>query len=413
VVGGGFIGLELAENLRRRNVGVTIVELAPQLLSTLDAEMTTPLLPELAEHGVDVLLGRAVTAIRRMGPVGSGAASPELRVELGDGGVLPADLVVLAVGVRPNSELARAAGLAVGDRGGIVVDSKLRTSHPDIFAVGDVIQVTDALGYPAQIPLAGPANRQGRIAADNAFGGDLECRRTFGTSVVKLFRLTAAGTGAAEKTLRQAGIPYEKVYLHPYSHATYYPGAQMMHLKLLYARDGRILGAQIVGRDGVDKRIDVLATAMQAGSTVFDLQNLELAYAPPYGSAKDPVNFAGFVAANALSGKSDLAHADALPEGALLLDVREPAEFEAGAIPGAKLLPLGSLRGRLAELPADREILAYCAVGIRGYLAERILKQNGFRAMNLSGGYTTWKMFKAVKKPAPPGAISLSATPVS
>jgi rhodanese-related sulfurtransferase len=186
-----------------------------------------------------------------------------------------------------------------------------------------------------------------------------------------------------------------------------------MHLKLLFTPDGRILGAQIVGRDGVDKRIDVLATAMQAGSTVFDLQDLELAYAPPYGSAKDPVNFAGFVAANALSGKTDLAHADALPEGALLLDVREPAEFEAGAIPGGMLLPLGDLRGRLAELPADREIVAYCAVGIRGYLAERILKQNGFRARNLSGGYTTWKLFQAVKKPAPPAALLPLADPVS
>ena len=413
VVGGGFIGLELAENLRQRGVGVTIVEMAPQLLSTFDAEMTAPLASELAEHGVDVLLNRTVTAIRRVMPAGPSAVAPELRVGVGDGCELAADLVVLAVGVRPNSELARAAGLAVGQRGGIVVDSRLRTSHPDIFAVGDAIQVTDALGNPAQIPLAGPANRQGRIAADNAFGGDLEYRATFGTSVVKLFRLTAAGTGATEKALRQAGIPYGKIYLHPYSHATYYPGARLMHLKLLFTRDGRILGAQIVGRDGVDKRIDVLATAMQAGSTVFDLQDLELAYAPPYGSAKDPVNFAGFVAANALSGKTDLAHADALPEGALLLDVREPAEFEAGAIPGGMLLPLGDLRGRLSELPADREIVAYCAVGIRGYLAERILKQNGFRARNLSGGYTTWKLFQAVQKPAPPAAVLPLADPVS
>jgi NADPH-dependent 2,4-dienoyl-CoA reductase/sulfur reductase-like enzyme/rhodanese-related sulfurtransferase len=413
VVGGGFIGLELAENLRQRGVGVTIVEMAPQLLSTLDAEMTAPLASELAEHGVDVMLSRTVTAIRRDIPAGPHATAPELRVGLGDGRELPADLVVLATGVRPNSELAGAAGLAIGPRGGIVVDSRLRTSHPDIFAVGDAIQVTDALGNPAQIPLAGPANRQGRIAADNAFGGDREYRVTFGTSVVKLFRLTAAGTGATEKALRQAGIPYGKIYLHPYSHATYYPGARMMHLKLLFARDGRILGAQIVGRDGVDKRIDVLATAMQAGATVFDLQNLELAYAPPYGSAKDPVNFAGFVAANALSGRTDLAHADALPEGALLLDVREPAEFEAGAIPGATLLPLGGLRGRLAELPADREIVAYCAVGIRGYLAERVLKQNGFRARNLSGGYATWKLFQSVKKPVPTHPLVESAGPVS
>ncbi len=394
VVGGGFIGLELAECLRDRNVDVTLVEMAPQLLPPLDPEMTAPLADEMERNGVRLLLGAALSAIRRTTlPDDSGTA--ELTVELADGRSFPADLVVLAIGVRPNSELAVSAGLATGARGGILVDERMQTSRPDIYAVGDAIQVSDSLGRPAQIPLAGPANRQGRIAAGNALGGTETYRATFGTSVLKLFGLTAAATGASEKALKLAGAPYEKIYLNPFSHATYYPGAQMMHLKLLFSREGRILGAQIVGRDGVDKRIDVLATAMQAGLTVYDLQALELAYAPPYGSAKDPVNFAGFVAVNVLSGKSNPAHADALPPDALLLDVREPVEFELEAIPGARPMPLGTIRDRLAELPRDREIVAYCAVGIRGYLAERILKAHGFEARNLSGGITTWKLFRA------------------
>ncbi len=392
VVGGGFIGLELAECLRDRDVEVTIVEMSPQLLPPLDPEMASPLAVEMEKHGVRLLLGAAVAALRRTG-VPDDSGTTELTVELADGRSFTTELVVLAIGVRPNSELAKSAGLAVGAHGGILVDEKLQTSRPGIYAVGDAIQVSDSLGRPAQIPLAGPANRQGRIAADNALGGAGTYRTTYGTSVVKLFGLTAAATGASEKALMAAGTPHEKIYLNPFSHATYYPGAEMMHLKLLFSREGGILGAQITGRGGVDKRIDVLATAMQAGLTVYDLQALELAYAPPYGSAKDPVNFAGFVAANVLSGKSDLAHADALPPDALLLDVREPAEFAAGAIPGATLMPLGTVRERFAELPRDREIVAYCAVGIRGYLAERILKAHGFKVRNLSGGITTWKLF--------------------
>jgi NADPH-dependent 2,4-dienoyl-CoA reductase/sulfur reductase-like enzyme/rhodanese-related sulfurtransferase len=400
VVGGGFLGLELAENLRLRDVEVTLVEMGPQVMPPLDPEMTQPLIAELERNGVKVLLGSTVAAVRRV-TGGDGSAIPEVVVGLGDGRELPADLVVFAIGVRPNSSLAASAGLATGARGGIVVDSRLRTSHPDIYAIGDAIQVTDSLGIPSQIPLAGPANRQGRIAADNVFGAEREYKTTFGTSVVKVFDVTAACTGATEKALRKAGVPHEKIYLHPYSHATYYPGARMMHLKLLFTREGRILGAQIVGQDGVDKRIDVLATAMQAGLTVYDLRELELAYAPPYGSAKDPVNFAGFVASSLLRGETQVVHADALPENALLLDVREPAEFEAGALPGARLMPLGKIRGRLSELPPDRDIVVYCAVGIRGYIAERILRQRGFRAWNLSGGYTTWKQFHPVNATVP------------
>jgi NADPH-dependent 2,4-dienoyl-CoA reductase/sulfur reductase-like enzyme/rhodanese-related sulfurtransferase len=394
VAGGGFIGLELVEELRRRGVEVTLVEMAPQVMPPFDPEMTTPLVAELERNGVTVLLESRVEAVRRA-VVDEDAQAGTVEVALSGGRTLPAELVVLAVGVRPNSALAKAAGLAVGARGGIVVDDRLRTSDPDIFAVGDAIEVRDALGSPAQIPLAGPANRQGRIAAANALGGDERYRGTFGTSVVKLFGMTAASTGLSEKALRAAGAPFEKIYLNPFSHATYYPGAEMMHLKLLFSPEGKILGAQIAGRGGVDKRIDVLATAMQAGLGVRELAELELAYAPPYGSAKDPVNFAGFVATNLLDGTADVAHADAIPEGALLLDVREPSEHAAGAIPGSTLIPLGMLRARLAELPKDREIVAYCAVGIRGYLAERILKQEGFRARNLSGGFTTWKLFAA------------------
>lgn len=411
IAGGGFIGIELAENLRKRDVDVTLVEMAPQLMPPFDPEMASPIAAEVACHGVRVMLGTAVSAFRRAAPPDD-PGGPGLTVDLSNGRSIPADMAVLAIGVSPNSALARSAGLAVGPRGGIVVDAKLQTSDPDIYAVGDAIQVADALGHPAQIPLAGPANRQGRMAAGNALGGAEEYRATFGTTVVQAFGITAAATGVSEKALRASGTPYEKVYLNPYSHATYYPGAQMMHMKLLFSREGKILGAQVVGQDGVDKRIDVIATAMQAGSTVFDLQRLELAYAPPYGSAKDPVNFAGFVAGNVLAGKTDVVHSDAIPEDALLLDVREPAEFEAGTIPGAKLLPLGELRGRLGELPLGREIVAFCAVGIRGYLAERILKAAGFRARNLSGGYTTWKLFRAVAAGAPePARTAVSAPP--
>ena len=409
VVGGGFLGIELAENLRLRKVEVSMVEMLPQVMPPLDPEMAAPLARELEQQGIRVLLDSTVTSVSRRSGAG-GPGTRDVTVHLGDGTALPADLVVISIGVRPNSALAGAAGLALGPRGGIAVNPRLQTSHSDIYAVGDVIQVTDVLGAGAQIPLAGPANRQGRIAADNVFGAEREYRATFGTSVLKVFGLTAASTGATEKALKKAGVVYEKIYLNPYSHAAYYPGAQMMHLKLLFTGEGRILGAQIVGRGGVDKRIDVLATAMQAGQTVFDLQELELAYAPPYGSAKDPVNFAGYVAAGVLRKETEVVHSDAIPGDALLLDVREPAEHAAGAIPGSLLMPLGTVRGRLAELPRHREIVAYCAVGIRGYLAERILRQKGFNVKNLSGGYTTWKLFHPAKKAEtggpPPGAFN-------
>ncbi len=388
VVGGGFIGLEAAENLRHRGVEVTLVEFLPQVLPTLDPEMASWLHSELAQNGVVLRVGESVAGFSR-------DEDKRLSVTLASGAVLPAELVVLCVGVQPNAALAQAAGLSVGERGGIVTDGFMRTSDPDIYAVGDAVQVLDpVLNVPAQIPLAGPANRQGRLAADAMAGRPVQpYGGTWGTSIVKVFGLTAASVGVSEKALRRAGVAFEKIYLHPFSHATYYPGAQMMHLKLLFARDGRLFGAQIVGREGVDKRIDVLATALQAGLRVTDLQRLELAYAPPFGSAKDPVNFAGYVAGNVLAGETRLAHADAVPAGALLLDVREPAECASGMLPEAVAIPLGQLRRRLGELQRDRAIVAYCAVGLRGYLAERILRQAGFDVFNLSGGITMWRAF--------------------
>jgi NADPH-dependent 2,4-dienoyl-CoA reductase/sulfur reductase-like enzyme len=386
VVGGGFIGLEAAENLRHRGVEVTLVELLPQVLPAIDPEMAAWLHKELGQNGVALRLGAAVERFSR-------DLKGQLRVHLKGGEALETELVVMSVGVRPNSALARDAGLAIGERGGIVTDGAMRTSDPDIYAVGDAVQVTDpVLGVLTQIPLAGPANKQGRLAADALAGLPVApYRGTWGASIVKVFGLTAASVGASEKALKRAGAAYEKVYLHPFSHATYYPGAQMMHLKLLFSRDGRVLGAQIVGGEGVDKRIDVLATAMQAGLTVAALERLELAYAPPFGSAKDPVNFAGYVAGNVLSGTVHQVFADALPAGALLLDVREPSEVESGSIPGAVAIPLGQLRKRLGELPRDRKVVAYCAVGLRGYLAERILRQSGVEAFNLAGGITSWR----------------------
>ena len=313
VVGGGFIGLEIAENLRKRGVETSLVEMLPQLMPPMDPEMSKPIEAILTANGVALHLNNGVVRIER--------ENGELTVHLKSGGKLHAGFVVMSVGVTPNSELAKKAGLELGQRGGIVVDSHLRTSDPDIFAVGDAIQVNDlTLNKPAMIPLAGPANRQGRMAAANALGGSESYKGSLGTAVCKVFDLSVASVGANEKRLRQEGIEYQKLYLHPFSHASYYPGAEMMHVKVLFGRDGRLLGSQIVGRAGVDKRIDVLATAMRGGMKVADLEELELAYAPPYGSAKDPINFIGFNAVNILSGNSRVAYADEIPKDSFLLD---------------------------------------------------------------------------------------------
>ena len=392
VIGGGFIGLEMVENLVARGIATTLVELQDQILPPLDKEMTTPLCEALAAHGVTVVLRDSAARFDM--------AADGLAVQLESGRQLHAQLVIVGVGVRPESELAVDAGLAVGPRGGIRVDDHLLTSDPDIYAVGDAIEVGDFIsGDPVQVPLAGPANRQGRIAADNIFGRAVRYRGTQGTAIVGIFGRAAAITGASEKVLRRTNRPYRKVYVHPAHHAGYYPGAEAMSLKVLFdPASGRILGAQAVGGAGVDKRIDVLAVAIQAGMTVYDLEEMELAYAPQFGSAKDPVNMAGFVAAGLLRGDHPQADVEAVlalpPENRpLLLDVRTAQEFAQGHIPGAVNVPVDDLRGRLNDVPRDREIAVYCQVGQRGYVATRILKQAGISAVNLGGGYKTYKMW--------------------
>ena len=391
VIGAGFIGLELVENFVRRGIATTVVELQDQVLPPFDKEMTTPIAQELASKGVSLLLGQSAEAFEQ-GPDG-------LAVRLKSGQRLPAQLVVLGVGVRPENKLAVEAGLEVGPRGGIRVNEHLQTSDPDIYAVGDAIEVKDFVtGDPTQVPLAGPANRQGRIAADNIFGRSARYRGTQGTAIVRVFDQTAAMTGASEKVLKRANRTYRKVYVHPTNHAGYYPGAQAMTLKLLFdPGDGKVLGAQAVGGDGVDKRIDVLAVAIQAGMTVFDLEEMELAYSPQYGSAKDPINMAGFVAGGLLRGDHPQVDVEAVlaapaGESPYLVDVRTPQEYADGHIPGAVNLSVDDLRPRLGELPRDRQIAVYCQVGQRGYLATRILKQAGFQAANVGGGYKTYRL---------------------
>jgi NADPH-dependent 2,4-dienoyl-CoA reductase/sulfur reductase-like enzyme/rhodanese-related sulfurtransferase len=392
VVGAGFIGLELVENFVKRGIATTVVELQDQVLPPFDKEMTRPIVEALLEHGVSVLLSQSAQAFE---------STPDgLVVQLESGQRLPAQLVILGVGVRPENKLATEAGLKVGPRGGIQVNEHLQTNDPDIYAVGDAIEVQDFVsGDATQVPLAGPANRQGRIAADNIFGRKGRYRGTQGTAIVRVFQRTAAMTGATEKALRRSQRPFRMIYIHPSHHAAYYPGGEAMTLKLLFEPvSGRILGAQGVGGAGVDKRIDVLAVAIQAGMTVFDLEEMELAYAPQLGSAKDPINMAGFVAGGLMRGEHPQVDVEALlaapvAEQPLLLDVRTAQEYASGGIPGAVNIPLDELRSRLGELPPDRKIAAYCQVGQRGYLATRILLQAGFSAVNVSGGYKTYRLF--------------------
>jgi peroxiredoxin family protein/TusA-related sulfurtransferase/rhodanese-related sulfurtransferase len=377
----------MAEALRERGLQVTLVELLNQVMGPVDPEMAAPLHQELKLHGVDLRLGTSVTGFRD--------EDGGVTVQLSTGETLHAGLAVLAIGVRPESKLAREAGLKIGARGGIAVDDQMRTSDPQIYAVGDAIEVADFVSdTPSLIPLAGPANRQGRIAADVIFGRSASYKKTQGTAICKVFGLAVGMTGLSEKVLKKLNRSYEKIYIHPASHAGYYPGAQPMSMKVLFdPKDGRLLGAQAVGADGVDKRIDVLAVAIRAGLTVYDLEDLELCYAPPYGSAKDPVNYAGFVAANALRGDVQLCHVDDVlqpREDQKLLDVRTPSEVQAGTIPGAINIPVDALRDRLNELPIDKEYLITCQVGLRGYVACRILMQHGYRCRNLTGGYKTY-----------------------
>ncbi len=388
VVGGGYIGLEMTEALRQRGLEVTLLEMAPQVFVAVDPEMAAPIHDHLRAHGVDLRLKTSVTAITEEGE--------GLAAHLSTGDTVACGLVILAVGVRPEVGLAREAGLEIGPSGGIVVDEHMRTADPAIFAVGDAVEVPHAVGgAPAVIPLAGPANRQGRVAADNAFGRPSVYRSSQGTAICKVFDLAIGMTGLSEKALRRGGRSYEKIYIHPAHHAGYYPGAAPMSLKLLFdPATGKVLGAQAVGAEGVDKRIDVLAVAIRAGLTVEDLRDQELSYAPPYGSAKDPINYAGFVASNVRSGDMPVCHTEDVAHprpDQMLLDVRTAAEVAAGTIPGAVNIPIDDLRDRLGELPRDKEILAFCRVGLRGYLACRTLAQNGFRCRNLSGGYKTYQ----------------------
>ena len=400
IVGGGYIGLEMAEQLRRRDYAVTVVEAHSQVMAPFDPEMAAWLHAELRANSVEVHLNDPVVSFEA--PSDSEPADASI-VVLKSGERLPADAVILGLGVKPDVSLAKAADLEIGTLGGIRVDEYLRTSDPDIWAVGDVIEVRDGVtGKWALIPLAGPANRQGRIAADNILGQPTRYEQTWGTAILRLFTLTAACTGANEKALRLAAIPFMALHLHPGSHAGYYPGAQPIALKILFAPDtGKLLGTQAVGHDGVDKRIDVLATALAGGMTVHHLAKMELAYAPPYGSAKDPINLAGMAAQNMLSGAVTVSQwheiASFDPVTTQILDVRRHDERASGFIPASLHIPLDNLRQRLHELPRDREIIIYCQSGQRSYVAARMLSQDGFRVRNLSGGYRTWR---AAQEPA-------------
>lgn len=387
VVGAGFIGLEMAENLRDRGIEVTVVQRGEHVMPVFDADMASLLHNHLREHGVELLLQADVTGFEE----GVGAIS----TTLADGRVLESDLVMLSIGVAPESTLAREAGLELGLRGSIKVDAAMLTSDPDIYAVGDAVEVINVVtGSPALIALAGPANKQGRIAADNICGRASEFKGSQGSSVLKLFELDAASTGLTLSAARAAGLDADAVILSPANHATYYPGAETMTLKVVYERgSGRILGGQAIGRGGVDKRIDVLAVAIRARMTAADLTELDLAYAPPYSSAKDPVNMAGFMIENILDGLVDQVTWDEALEliaedgNATLLDTRTASECSRGGIGGAVCIPVDELRERLGELPRDRRLLVFCASGLRSYVACRILSQHGFACANVAGGH--------------------------
>ncbi|HVP19134.1 MAG TPA: FAD-dependent oxidoreductase [Spirochaetia bacterium] len=387
IAGGGFVGLEMAEAFTRRGLATTIVELTPRLMPTLDPELGSMIMERLESHGVGVILSKGVRAVHPR------------EVELSDGSRVPGEIVLLAVGVRPETTLARAAGLALGRTGAVLVDERMRTSDPDIFAVGDMVEIVHrVLGTSARVPLAGPANRQGRVAASNALGVPMTYAGALGTSVVKIFNAAVAGTGLTETNARSAGIDVGAAVVVRESHAGYYPDAREMYLKIVYERgSGRLLGAQAFGEEGVDKRIDVCATALAARMTLQDLADLDLAYAPPFSSANDPVNIAAFVGLNDISGFSPILTASSLkrllggPRGGklpLLLDVRTLNEYEASHLKSAVHMPLDELRFRLDELPRDNAIVLYCRSGYRAHLALRILRENGFQnVMNVTGGY--------------------------
>ena len=393
VVGGGYIGVEMAENLAHAGLDVTIVEMADHLIAPLDFDMAADVHNYVRGKGIHLLLGTAVTG-----------AEPGFVCT--SQGKIPADLIVLSIGVRPESSLARACGLPCNARGGIQVDEHMRTADPDIYAVGDAVEVRDFVtGDPAMVPLAGPANREGRIAADNLFGRDSVYTGTQGSAILKIFDMAVATTGLSEKAARSKGIDCDKIFTYSANHASYYPGSTMLSIKVVFEKgSGRLLGAQIVGFDGVDKRCDVLATAIRFGATVQDLTRLELCYAPPFGSAKDPVNMVGFVGENLQNGTVRQFHwsdvADLPRDGSVqLVDVRTPAEYARGHIEGFRNLPLDGLRAHLSELDPGKPVYVHCHSGLRSYIACRLLTGAGFTCYNLAGGYRLWAAIQQAKTP--------------
>lgn len=412
VIGGGFIGLEMMEAFHQLGIKTTLIEMADQVMTPVDREMAGFAHAEIRAKGIDLRLGVALQAVEfkpttSMPSIDSGEntehqhMSGELDLTLSNGETLTTDILIMAIGVRPETKLASEAGLQIGELGGIYTNEYLQTSDPSIYAVGDAIEEQDFVtGQSTLVPLAGPANRQGRMAADNMLGRSETYQGTQGTAICKIFDLAVASTGKNEKQLKRAGIAYEKVYVHTASHASYYPGAEIVSFKMLFdPTSGKIFGAQAVGKDGIDKRIDVMAVAQRAGMTVEQLQHLELTYAPPYGSAKDVINQAAFVATNIMKGDAKAIHfdeIDSLTDEQVLLDVRNPGELQnVGYLPGAINIPVDQLRQRMNELPKDKEIIIYCQVGLRGNVAYRQLVNNGYKARNLLGGYRTYAFAKA------------------
>lgn len=408
VIGGGFIGVEMAENLREAGLEVSLIEAGPQILAPFDPEMSSILAKELDEHGVNLIFSDMVQ--------GFAEAGDQIEVQLASGTVLQSDMVLLAIGVSPDTSFLKDSGLEFGPRGHILVNERMETNLDQVYAVGDAVEVVDFVnGTKTAIPLAGPANKQGRIAADNVSGLGTTYKGSQGTSIIKVFGVTGASTGNNEKTLQRLGLPYHVIYVHPSSHASYYPGATPISMKLIFDPQGTVLGAQAVGYSGVDKRIDDIATVIRFRGSVTDLTELELSYAPPYSSAKDPVNMAGFAAENILQGlttvfvPADLASRD--KDKTILVDVRSEIEHANGHIEGSINIPVDDLRGRLSELDPSKEIWVYCQVGLRGYTASRILQQKGLRVKNLTGGYKIYQMsqFTPTKKDNPNSEGGISA----
>lgn len=395
VIGGGFIGVEMAENLIERGLNVSLIQSAPHILAPFDSDMVVTAEKELINNGVDLLLGDRVKSFKEndMG----------IEVTLNSGTTLTTDLAISAIGVTPDTDFIKDSGIELGDRGHILVNDKMETNIEGIYAVGDAIEVVDFVNnQKTAVPLAGPANKQGRIAADNICGLNTTYTGTQGTSILKVFNLTAASTGNNERTLKKLNIPYKVVYVHPSSHAGYYPNALPLTLKLIFDNEGKVLGAQGIGYDGVDKRIDVIATAIRFGGTVKDLTELELSYAPPFSSAKDPVNMVGYVAENVLTGKVDIITPEEFSnynmENSILLDVRTRFEYNSGHLEDSLNIPVDELRNHLDELDKNKEIIAYCQVGLRGNVASRILSQNGFNVKNITGGYKSMLNFDNIPK---------------